>query len=63
MKNKFAGYLTETDEGYLFEYTDEYINDKSAEPISLTLPLSAKSFKSNTMFPGRSKKLEIKPKR
>jgi serine/threonine-protein kinase HipA len=51
MKNKLAGYLTETDEGYLFEYIDEYINDKAAEPVSLTLPLSAKSFKSNTMFP------------
>jgi serine/threonine-protein kinase HipA len=51
MKEKFAGYLTETDEGYLFEYSDEYINDKSAEAVSLTLPLSAKSFKSNTMFP------------
>jgi serine/threonine-protein kinase HipA len=51
MKDKFAGYLTETDEGYLFEYAEDYMNDQSAEAISLTLPLSVKSFKSNVMIP------------
>jgi serine/threonine-protein kinase HipA len=49
MKDKLAGYLTETEEGYVFEYLEDFINDKS-EPVSLTLPISKVPYKSKVMF-------------
>ena len=33
-----AGILTQTDEGYEFSYTQEYLLDLNAQPGSLTLP-------------------------
>jgi serine/threonine-protein kinase HipA len=50
-KNKLAGFLTETEEGYEFLYSDEYINDFDSKPVSLTLPLRKESFTQKTMFP------------
>lgn len=46
-----VGWLSETDEGYLFCYDTEYINQSAALPISLTMPLSAKPYRSNVLFP------------
>lgn len=48
---KLAGHLSETDEGYLFDYTTEYLQLADAKPISLTMPLTDNSFKSNVLFP------------
>jgi serine/threonine-protein kinase HipA len=50
LNNKHAGILSETTEGYEFAYDPEYLNLQEAQPVSLTMPLTAKSFKSQTMF-------------
>lgn len=50
-KNRLAGTLTESDDGYTFRYDDDYLASDDAEPVSLTLPLSEKSFQSKVLFP------------
>ena len=50
-KGKAAGILEETDEGYEFRYDREYLADAAAVPVSLTLPLSEKPYKSPVLFP------------
>ena len=50
-KGMAAGILEETDEGYEFQYDKEYLADKAAAPVSLTLPLSEKPYKSPVLFP------------
>lgn len=46
-----AGIITETDEGYEFAYAAEYLEMKSAKPVSLTLPLSGEKYTSKVLFP------------
>ncbi|MCD8304763.1 MAG: HipA N-terminal domain-containing protein [Prevotellaceae bacterium] len=43
-KDKPAGVLTEEDGGYTFRYEADYLARPKAEPVSLTLPLRAKSY-------------------
>ena len=50
VKNVFCGVVSETDAGYLFEYTTEYLNNDQAEALSLTMPLSEKPYQSKTLF-------------
>ena len=50
-KGKATGILEETDEGYEFRYDREYLADAAAAPVSLTLPLSEKPYKSPVLFP------------
>ena len=50
-KNKRAGLLMETDEGYEFQYDAEYLASDSPKPVSLTLPLDDKPYKSSVLFP------------
>ena len=50
-KGKDAGILKETDEGYEFQYNEEYLADTASKPVSLTLPLTDKPFKSSVLFP------------
>ena len=49
-KNEFAGIISETDEGFLFQYARSYLTNKQAKPVSLTLPLQEKAFKSRVLF-------------
>jgi serine/threonine-protein kinase HipA len=51
LQNSFAGYLTETDQGYNFTYDEDFLQSGTAEPVSATLPLALKSFDSKTMIP------------
>ncbi|MBN2636531.1 MAG: HipA N-terminal domain-containing protein [Prolixibacteraceae bacterium] len=51
MHEMLAGSLTENEEGYQFTYDEEYLKNKLAEPVSLTLPLTQKTYKSNILFP------------
>jgi serine/threonine-protein kinase HipA len=51
MHNNFAGVLVEDHEGFHFTYLDNYLNSASAEPISLTLPLSKITYTSTILFP------------
>ncbi len=50
-KDKLAGVLTEEDGGYTFRYEADYLALPEAEPVSITLPLRAKSYESKTLFP------------
>lgn len=49
--NKLAGYLIQNENGYEFAYNDEYFKSKNTKSISLTLPKTQKTFKSNILFP------------
>lgn len=49
VSDNFAGILSETDNGYLFEYNQEYLL-KNENPVSLTLPLRKEPFVSKTLF-------------
>lgn len=48
--DKFAGIISENENGYSYEYDDEYIS-QNLPSISLTLPITRKSFSSKTMLP------------
>ena len=51
-KNRLAGILEKVNnDEYVFEYSDDYINDRSSESISLTLPKSIKTHYSKILFP------------
>lgn len=50
IRNKFAGILKETDDGYSFLYDEDYLN-KYNSSVSLTLPLRKEEYVSNTLFP------------
>ena len=50
-KKDLAGVLTETDDGYLFQYDSHYLAMPNTEPISLTMPLSPLPYKSKVLFP------------
>ena len=43
-KDEFAGILYETEEGFAFQYDENYLKKEHAKPISLTLPLQQKTF-------------------
>jgi len=47
---EIAGKLEETGDGYLFEYAEPYLQSTGAKPISLTLPLSDLTYKSEMLF-------------
>lgn len=50
-KGILAGRLTEDESGYTFCYDKEYLHQPEAVAISLTMPLSDKSYSSHTMIP------------
>ena len=50
VRGEIAGYLKETDEGYLFAYDEKYLLSKNPSPVSLTLPLSDQPYISKTLF-------------
>ena len=50
MHDKWAGILVEDEEGYHFQYRDEYLDRKEAEPVSLTFPLQKEPFHSDLIF-------------
>ena len=50
MKNVFCGVVSETDAGYSFEYNKDYLKNELAEAISITLPLTDKTYQSKTLF-------------
>lgn len=50
-RNKHAGIIEETDEGYMFTYLSEYLNASNVKQISVTLPLTSVPYQSKTFFP------------
>jgi serine/threonine-protein kinase HipA len=51
MHSKLAGILTEDENGYHFQYDQTYLESETKEAISLTLPLTEKTYKSSVLFP------------
>lgn len=51
MHDQWAGILVEDEEGLTFSYAPEYLEQEEARPVSLTLPLTDKPYRSTTMFP------------
>ena len=45
-----CGIILENDDGYIFRYDQNWLEDPLAKPISLTLPLQKEEFFSNTLF-------------
>ncbi|MDP3042351.1 MAG: HipA N-terminal domain-containing protein [Candidatus Omnitrophota bacterium] len=44
-----AGYISETKDGYIFEYNKEFLKNKI--PISISLPLREEPYESKELFP------------
>jgi serine/threonine-protein kinase HipA len=51
MHNELAGVLLENEEGYTFTYDANYLANQTSLPVSLTLPITSKSYHSKTLFP------------
>ena len=51
IEDQLAGWLTQDDKGYHFEYTKDYAVQRNARPISLTLPIKEEPYTSNVLFP------------
>ena len=51
MHSDFAGTIEQNDEGFLFEYDNDYLKSEKAKAVSLTLPLQSNLFLSKTMIP------------
>lgn len=50
MLDRFAGILSEDEDGFAFTYDTEYFRDKG-KPVSLTLPLREETYRSSVLFP------------
>lgn len=46
-----VGELSETSEGFVFRYNENYLLLPGARPLSLTLPLSSGEYKAVSLFP------------
>ncbi len=51
LHDKTAGRLTQDENGYHFQYNEQYLKSASPQPVSLTLPLNDQRFTSAVMFP------------
>lgn len=51
MDTQLAGWLSQDDSGYHFEYAKVYLSQPEAKPVSLTLPLQDAIYTSNVLFP------------
>lgn len=50
VEDRYVGLLSETEDGYRFAYDEKYLNCENAQAVSLTLPLRAEPYESNTLF-------------
>jgi serine/threonine-protein kinase HipA len=48
---RIAGFLTEDENGYHFQYDENYLKSPTPEAVSLTLPLQMNPHDSKTIFP------------
>ena len=46
-----AARLSETDEGYVLQYDEQYLQHPASKPISLTLPKKQELYTSKVLFP------------
>jgi serine/threonine-protein kinase HipA len=50
MHNQLAGWLSQDEDGYHFQYTSAYLQFKDAKPVSLTLPVQENEFTNKVLF-------------
>jgi serine/threonine-protein kinase HipA len=50
-KNDFAGIIQESEDGFEFQYTEEYLSNPLSKPVSLTLQLQQQAYASKVLFP------------
>ena len=50
-QGKLAGIIRETEAGFSYSYTPQWLADPNAQPISLTLPLRPAPYTARTLFP------------
>ena len=48
---ELAGFIQETENGYEFKYTDDYLKQANPLPISKTLPVNNQIYASKVLFP------------
>ena len=51
IKDVFCGIITESEEGYTFEYGKAYLNMEGATALSPTMPLTDETYVKEMMFP------------
>lgn len=51
MHDRWAGILTEDEDGYHFQYEESYLKLPDSEEISVTLPLTGNQYDSKVLFP------------
>jgi serine/threonine-protein kinase HipA len=51
MHDKWAGILTEDEDGYHFQYEESYLRQPDSEAISVTFPLTGDQYDSTFLFP------------
>jgi serine/threonine-protein kinase HipA len=51
VEDHLAGILEETEQGYRFQYAEEYLQLDHPQAVSLTLPLRSEPYQSNVLFP------------
>lgn len=50
-KNILAGTIREDEDGFTFQYDQDYLQRDDAQPVSLTLPLREEPYVSQVIFP------------
>lgn len=51
LNDQLAGWLTQDEWGYHFEYDHAFLARPEARPVSLTLPLQSEPYTSSVLFP------------
>ena len=51
IQNHYAGIIEETEDGYAFSYTSEYLQRPDAVAASITLPLRDDAYEAAILFP------------
>lgn len=51
MYDRYAGLLTEDENGFSFVYDADYLQRSDVEPISLTMPLRSEPYEDKVLFP------------
>ena len=51
LHDRYAGLLTEDENGFTFVYDTAFLHSEHAAPISLTLPLTDQPYRATVLFP------------
>ena len=51
VQNRYAGMISETDEGYIFTYDREYLESENPLPVCINMPCREEGYQSAVLFP------------